>query len=106
MLFLVKASLHLFLSLNQEVDLLLGYFVILLGHLRLLHELFGDEPESVHVEGDHAERDPRLVVLELFFQLQGLLVLNRKMRLAVKEFHVTQNDVQAEVALFERVQSI
>ena len=104
-LLLIKTSLHLFLSLDQEGDFLFGYS-FLLGHLRFLIELVVDEPESVHVEGDHAERDPRLVVLELFFQLQSLLVFDGKVRLAVEELHVAQNDVQAEVALLERVQPI
>ena len=48
--------------------------------LGLLHtQLLRDKFQSLHVEGNHAQRNAGLVVLELFFEFYGKLVFSGKL---------------------------
>lgn len=66
-LLFVEAPLHFLLCLDQKLDFLCRH-TILLSHLLLVHDFLSNEPEALHVERDHAQRDPCFVVLELLFE--------------------------------------
>lgn len=98
---LLQTPLNFFFRLHQEINLRLGHSIISALILLLLGQLFANVPHSVYVEWDHAEGDARLIVLERFLDLDGILFFRGEDCAIVKQLCLAKNDVEAIVPLLE-----